>query len=66
MTEIKWQQLLYSEEEFFKLYKLSNSFEDNFNGDKPVRSEDETFTQFIDKGSKALSKDHEALLELLL
>ncbi len=56
----------YSEEEFFELYKLSNGFKDDFSSNKPVRPEGETFTQFMDKGSEALIRDHKNLLEYLL
>lgn len=66
MTGARWQQHLYSKEDFSELCKLSNDFNDDINSNKPVRPENETFTQFMDKGSEALSRDHKNLLEHLL
>lgn len=66
MTEPRWQQHLYTEEEFSELCKLSSDFNDDINSNQPVRSEDETFTEFMRKGSEALSKNYKHLLEHLL
>jgi len=66
MTEARWQQHLYSKEEFSELCSLSNNFNDDINSNKPVRPEGETFIQFMEKGSEALSRDHKDLLEYLL
>lgn len=66
MTEARWQQHLYSEEDFSKLCELSKNFNDDINSNNPVRPENETFTQFMDKGSEALIRDHKNLLEYLL
>lgn len=66
MAEERWQQHLYTEEEFSELCKLSDDFNDDINSNQPVRSGDETFTEFMRKGSEALSKDHKHLSEQLL
>lgn len=66
MAEERWQQHLYTEEDFSKLCKLSDDFNDDINSNKPVRSEGETFTDFMHKGSEVLSRDYKHLLEHLL
>ena len=57
MVYQNWNEMLYTDEEFDILYEASKHFHDDINSNHPVRNENESFAEFINKGSDALLRD---------
>lgn len=66
MEQENWDSLLYTKEDFHRLYVASDGFDDDLNKNHRVRQENETFALFIDEGSDALIADHPDLIKRLL
>ena len=60
-----WNSILYTEQEFHKLYEASKGFNEDINRNHRVRQESESFAVFMDKGSNALIAEHPDLVEKL-
>lgn len=61
-----WTPIFYTREEFSELYDLLNGFEHDKNRNNRVRQENDTFADFMSKGTDALLSEHRELVMTLI
>lgn len=66
MNEMEWSVLFYTDEEIHELYTLCEGFNDDINRNHPIRTSETSFSEFVDKGSDALIREHRDLVEQLI
>ena len=66
MSNNEWTPVFYTFEEFNELYDLLDGFEYDRNRNDRVRPEEDTFADFMRKGTDALLSEHLDLVKTLI